>query len=337
VPTTGGEGRRTVRRLGGTAYGRRFELTIPAWFHDAVTARLVGTRWDLADGDPEATWRLRHRPGAGWQAMRDGRPLSGAEGPDGAVERLVADIERWIAMTSTDVVFLHAGVVSRRGRALVLPGSRLAGRTTLVAALVRSGAGYLSDLYAVLDEDGRVHPYPRPLPLGRPATPGPYGGPHALATGPPPDAPPIDIGMVARLAYHPGGWRAEPLTRGQATLALIDAAVTGEARTAEVAAVATAAVRGAVAMAGTRGDAGTAARRLLDLMDAAFPASGHGAGHTAGPAIGPGIGPAMGPAMGPPAGPEVRPEMRHEARTASHSSSRIEWTTESRQAPRTKT
>jgi len=332
VATTGGEGRRTVRRLGGTSYGRRFELTIPVWFHDAVTARLVGTRWDLTDGEPEATWRLRHRPGAGWQSMRDGRPLSRAEGPEDAIERLVTDIELWIAMTSTDVVFLHAGVLSRRGRALVVPGHRLAGRTTLVAALVRAGAGYLSDLYAVLDADGRVHAYPRPFPLGRPTTPGLYGGPHALAAGPPPDAPPVDVGMVARLAYHPDGWRAEPLTRGQATLALIDAAVAGEARTAEVAAVATAAVRDAVALAGTRGDAGTAARRLLDLMDAAFPASGHRSGQVSGHG-GPSLGPRADPSAAPPAGPEPG----QEARRASHSSSRIEWTTESRQAPRTKT
>src|ERR687894_479249 len=50
-------------------------------------------------------------------------------------------------------------VVARGGRALVRPGPSLSGKTTLVAALVRSGAAYLSDEFAVLDPEGRVHPY----------------------------------------------------------------------------------------------------------------------------------------------------------------------------------
>jgi hypothetical protein len=94
--------------------------------------------------------------------------------------------------------------------------------------------------------------------------------------------------------------------RGQATLALIDAAVTRPERRQEVAAAASAAVLDAVALAGTRGEAADAARRLLAGMD---------------------------PEPDRPAGPGTR----QEARGATHSSSRIEWTTESRQAPRTKT
>jgi hypothetical protein len=354
----------TVSRLRGTSYGRRFEVTVPATLQGVVTSRLVGTRWDGDDDEPEAAWQLRHRPGAGWQALRDGRPLSGAEGPDGAVERLVADIEYWIAVSARDALFLDAGVVSWRGRVLVVPGHRLPGRTTLVAALVRAGAGYLSDLYAVLDGEGGVRSYPRPLPLGRPPPDRPWGSQgvtdartgeipigdvvHGHATGRPPDAAPLRVGMVARLAYHPGGWRAEDLTRGQATLALIDAAIAGESRLAEVAHAATAAARDAVGLAGTRGDAGLAARRLLDRMDTAFPASaradpgddaggGPGSGQGPGPGAGQGSGQGSGPGSGPGSGSGSGQGPAHEARAAPHSSSRIEWTTESRQAPRTKT
>jgi hypothetical protein len=42
---------------------------------------------------------------------------------------------------------------------MVLPGKSFAGKTTLVAALVRAGAEYWSDEYAVLDANGDVHPY----------------------------------------------------------------------------------------------------------------------------------------------------------------------------------
>ena len=58
---------------------------------------------------------------------------------------------------------MHAGVVGWKGWALVLPGKSGAGKTTLVAELIRAGATYYSDEYAVLDERGRVHPYARPL------------------------------------------------------------------------------------------------------------------------------------------------------------------------------
>jgi hypothetical protein len=255
--------------------------------------------WD-GDAVPETSWQVRHRAGAGWQATRDGVPLSGPEGPDGAVERLVGGIERWIAAAAPDAVFVDAGVVGWRGRALVLPGRRIPGRTTLVAHLVRAGAAYLSDVFAVLDESGLVHAYPRPMPIGRPV----WGvRQRRLAPPPPAGSPPLPVSMIARLPYDPGGTRTERLTRGQATLTLIDAAVTGPARASEVARVAAAAARNAVAVAGYRGEAGETARQLLAEMDAGLSA------HTSG----------------------------HEARRATHSSSRIEWTTESRQAPRTKT
>ena len=55
----------------------------------------------------------------------------------------------------------HAGVVGWRGRAIVIPGRSHAGKSTLVAELVRRGAVYYCDEFAVLHETGRVHPYRR--------------------------------------------------------------------------------------------------------------------------------------------------------------------------------
>src|SRR4051794_20574153 len=45
----------------------------------------------------------------------------------------------------------------------VIPRVSHSGKTTLVAALVRAGATYYSDEYAVFDAQGSVHPYARPL------------------------------------------------------------------------------------------------------------------------------------------------------------------------------
>lgn len=68
-----------------------------------------------------------------------------------------------VAEFSTDMVFVHAGVVGWRGKAIILPGNSHYGKTTLVAELVRNGAEYYSDEYALLDTHGLVHPFERKL------------------------------------------------------------------------------------------------------------------------------------------------------------------------------
>lgn len=60
-------------------------------------------------------------------------------------------------------VFLHAGVVGWNGEAIIIPGNSHDGKTTLVKELVKIGAEYYSDEYAVLDENGFVHPFPKTL------------------------------------------------------------------------------------------------------------------------------------------------------------------------------
>ena len=47
----------------------------------------------------------------------------------------------------------------------MIPGATFTGKTTLVQALVEAGATYYSDEYAVLDDRGRIQPYPRPLSI----------------------------------------------------------------------------------------------------------------------------------------------------------------------------
>lgn len=62
-------------------------------------------------------------------------------------------------------VFLHAGVVGFNGNAILIPAKSFKGKTTLVAELVKQGGEYYSDEYAVLDENGFVHPYPKMISL----------------------------------------------------------------------------------------------------------------------------------------------------------------------------
>ncbi|NML15623.1 HprK-related kinase A [Azohydromonas caseinilytica] len=61
---------------------------------------------------------------------------------------------------------LHAAVLERGGRALVLPAPSGSGKSTLCAALALSGWRLLSDELALIDPaTGLIHPLPRPVSL----------------------------------------------------------------------------------------------------------------------------------------------------------------------------
>jgi len=70
-----------------------------------------------------------------------------------------------VAEHCKSLVFVHAGVVGWRGKALIFPADSFAGKTRLVAELIRRGAEYHSDEYAVIDANGLVYPFARPLTM----------------------------------------------------------------------------------------------------------------------------------------------------------------------------
>ena len=86
---------------------------------------------------------------------------------DKVVEALEHDMPLVMGARTRQWVFLHAGVVGWGGRALLLPGRSFAGKSTLVEALVRAGAIYYSDEYAVLDLQGGSTPSPGRWRCGR--------------------------------------------------------------------------------------------------------------------------------------------------------------------------
>jgi hypothetical protein len=84
---------------------------------------------------------------------------------DMAFDTLEADLRQAAATHARRHVFVHAGVVGWRGQAILLPGRSGSGKSTLVRELVRAGAVYYSDEFAVIDSAGRVHPFAKPLAL----------------------------------------------------------------------------------------------------------------------------------------------------------------------------
>lgn len=197
---------------------------------EAVVERLPPGWRPLAGAEVEHLYSLRvggARARAGTRAFHllyaGLRRAARTENLDEALEALESEVALTVGALSPERVFLHAGVVGWQGQAIVLPGRSFAGKSTLVAALVRAGATYYSDEYAVLDDEGWVHPYPRPLSL-REAEGRRRCGVEEL--GGKRGAEPLPVGLVALCRYQPGGrWRPRRLTAGRAVFAMLADAV----------------------------------------------------------------------------------------------------------------
>jgi len=140
---------------------------------------------------------------------------------DRVFERLESDLRLFVAELATHRVFVHAGVVGWKGQAIVIPGRSFSGKSTLVAELVRAGATYYSDEYAVLDSRGRVHPFSKPLELREEGkfrqtktTVAELGG-HSGTK-------PLPVGLVLMTRYKNGArWRPRKLTAGKGVLEML--------------------------------------------------------------------------------------------------------------------
>lgn len=83
----------------------------------------------------------------------------------GTAGQLLAELTR-IAVEHSPRLCIHAGVVSVPGASIVVPGASGLGKSTLTAALIQAGFGYLSDeVLAVPRTGGLLAPFARPLAL----------------------------------------------------------------------------------------------------------------------------------------------------------------------------
>lgn len=132
------------------------------------------------------------------------------------------DLELFVGERAHGRVFIHAGVVAWKGKAILLPGRSLAGKSTLVAELVRAGATYFSDEFAILDEQGLVHPFRRPISLRIGADPGASKYTPDGVSGAPGPMEPLPVACVLVTSYRSGArFRPQPLSPGTACLELL--------------------------------------------------------------------------------------------------------------------
>ena len=197
-----------------------------------------------------------------WRSEQvDAEQIWDVRSPD-ECERAVRDLELWVAEHAVDRVFVHAGVVAVRGGAILLPGRTFTGKSTLVTALLKAGAEYGSDEYAVLDATGMVWPYPRPISVRQPDGSRCQVTAEELGASPFVDA--LRVTAVASLRHVSGtGTELAELSPSAAVLDLLDNTVCAQSRPDEALAACAAAVDSSRLVAGVRGDSSDAAQQLL--------------------------------------------------------------------------
>ena len=182
---------------------------------------------------------------------------------------LESDIDAHIARSTRVRFFVHAGAVAWKGKAIILPGRTLSGKSTLVKEFLRAGAEYLSDEYAVLDANGSVHPFPRPLSIrkGKPedgdrtrVTAAELGAKSANLS--------LPVSFVILARYRFGArWRPKVLSPGKAVLGLMENSIAARSQPEKALATLKKTVQKAVVLEGTRGEAQEVVESILKNIE----------------------------------------------------------------------
>jgi len=154
----------------------------------------------------------------------NGEGLASCRGRKKFFKFLDAIIRITIGEHARDQVFMHAGAVAWEGKAIILPGQSFRGKSTLVSELVRLGAEYYSDDFAIFDETGLLHPFPRIIGMRSKDREG-YYTPYEMPLdeiGGVAATKPLPVGLVLFTEYEPDGkWKPETLTAGQGLLEMV--------------------------------------------------------------------------------------------------------------------
>ena len=254
-----------------TSFGVPFGLIADSYL---VLAKMLastpfGTETSIQDfQDSPQFFLLRCRESIGYRLVANDVVLADNADLQPLLDLLGRDLMVHVANHAPDRVFMHAGVVGWQGYALVLPGASFAVKTTLVAELVRSGATYYSDEYAVLDEHCYVYPYPRDLQMRQADSLEQVALPVEHLNGIA-GTEPLPVSHVVFAEYAEGaGWNPEPISAGMAVLEMLRHTIPVQRTPARVMATLAKMMEAATALRSKRGEASEAARSLLLAMGA---------------------------------------------------------------------
>jgi hypothetical protein len=213
-----------------------------------------------------------------WEASRVARTMI----VDEVFQKLEAYLHLIVALESRQRVFVRAAVAVWEDTAILVLGPRSSGKTMLLDALLRAGATYYSDRYAVLDRRGRVYPYPTAFPEDRgqraedsesgQRTEDSQTGPLSSVLYPLSSTPrasgPLPVGLVVDTRYKSGvRFRPRLLSPGETLCSLLTNTVSARSRPKAALASLQWVANGARAFRGKRGEAADAAGALLRKLD----------------------------------------------------------------------
>jgi hypothetical protein len=223
-----------------------------------------------ANGSVDHTFGIYKNPEGNLYFTNEGQP-SGPVEKEIHFRRLLNTMVRvHVAEKAREWVFIHAGVVGWRGKAIILPASSHSGKTTLVSELIRLGAYYYSDEYAVIDPSGMVHPYERDLSVRPPGSEIPIQVPPEefgaeIGSGP------IPVGMVVLTKFeNEAEFRPEGLSMGIGIMETVPEVIPIRLNTDFSLKVLNTAFRRAIIIKSLRGEAQIAARSILSYFDDNF-------------------------------------------------------------------
>ena len=128
-----------------------------------------------------------------------------------------------VAEHAPEKVFVHAGVAAWKDKAIVIPARSFQGKTSLVAELVKRGAVYYSDEYAIFDEEGWVHPFPKTLSIRGIIDEYTQKEFPVEAFGGTAGTKKIPVGMILLTGFQAGAvWKPEILSAGQGILEILE-------------------------------------------------------------------------------------------------------------------
>jgi hypothetical protein len=186
---------------------------------------------------------------------------------DVALEQLASELDAVVALEASPSLFVHAGVVGWHGGAIVIPGRSMTGKTSLVMALVRAGATYYSDEYAVFDRLGQIHPFPRPMHL-RAGEQREWQKVTAESLGSRVGSSTLPVALIVATQYDPQArWSPKFLEPGQAVLRLFDNTVDALRRPEDAIDIFARVAAGCVAITSPRPSSEKVASLLLAFCD----------------------------------------------------------------------
>jgi hypothetical protein len=230
--------------------------------HKALVNRLT----IIENGSPDHIFSIGRDPDGTFRLLKNGEELSYDTSLSRFFKFFNSMLRIAVAEHAEERVFVHAGVVGWKGRAIIIPAYSFRGKTTLVAELVKNGAQYYSDEYAVLDVDGRVHPFERSLSVrdeNYAHTDVPIEG-----LGGDVGSEPIPVGLVVITEFEAGAtWNPEKLTLGRGIMEVIPHTISRNFNTVLSLKVLNTALSDAIILKSSRGDALGFAPELLAFFD----------------------------------------------------------------------